>query len=368
MNALSNKISLFIDENPLSKQYGIYEGGSYLTKVPQKKGIPYDYIAFHDLARAVFEYRYNNLYELVVVRQPDPDMEHIFSIVGRTDDYVYLSNGDGLHASLPEMEIEAHPAVRAALIKGQGRPAPVLIVQLFGEYESGNREEMADSLWSYIEKVNLRCHDRVKLSRLFEGDQDLDISSVLPRSVGIETEWEHTMSQTVHQADKLAPNEMREVYKTPKYAYDLANIIVPYVRQKLDTKDLGHAIFAASVTRESEPTDSTDDKYRTITVGALMMRVGARIKPEDLQHLRDLVPQIPCHDRFASPLIDEGSRGPGCAQLLAALDHYQAGVPRSFQEPRSNRTLDMPFAYVEDASASGTVTRIARAPTGTSHA
>ncbi|KAE8423486.1 hypothetical protein BDV36DRAFT_279029 [Aspergillus pseudocaelatus] len=194
MNALSNKISLFIDENPLSKQYGIYalaigstEGGSYLTKVPQKKGIPYDYIAFHDLARAVFEYRYNNLYELVVVRQPDPAMEHIFSvyrdrdryetkelwvehpshkghwkIVGRTDDYVNLSNGDGLHASLPEMNIEAHPAVRAVLIKGQGRPAPVLIVQLFGEYESGNREEMADSLWSYIEKVNLRCHDREK--------------------------------------------------------------------------------------------------------------------------------------------------------------------------------------------------------------
>lgn len=168
---------------------------------------------------------------------------------------------------------------------------------------------------------------------LFEADQDLDISCELPRTLGIETDWEHTMSQTVHQTDMLAPTEMREFYKTAEYAQELENEIVPYVRQKLDTNDLGHAIFAASVARESEPTERADGKYRTIIVGALMMRVGARIKPEQLQHLRDLVPQIHCDDRFTLPLFDEGFRGPGRVQFLAALDHYQAGVPRSFQEP-----------------------------------
>jgi uncharacterized paraquat-inducible protein A len=34
----------------------------------------------------------------------------------------------------------------------------------------------------------------------------------------------------------------------------------------------------------------------------------------------------------ASPLNDDGFRGPGKRQFLAALDRYQSGVPRSFAE------------------------------------
>lgn len=168
---------------------GSTEGGGYFTKIAPNKDVPYDYVAFHDLAGAVFEHRYNDLHELVFVRQADPSIQQIFlvypdrdryetkdlwmehptqkgywKIVGRTDDYVYLSHRDGLHASLLEPEIEAHPAVRAALIGGYGRPAPVLIVQLYKEYESSERGEMVDSLRPYIDNVNLRCHDCVKLS------------------------------------------------------------------------------------------------------------------------------------------------------------------------------------------------------------
>ncbi|KAI3537078.1 hypothetical protein CSPX01_10376 [Colletotrichum filicis] len=57
------------------------------------------------------------------------------------------------------------------------------------------------------------------------------------------------------------------------------------------------------------------------------------IKANDMQHLRDLVPKIPCQDRFALPMIDFGFRDPGKAQLLAALDNYQPGTPRDFHEP-----------------------------------
>jgi acyl-coenzyme A synthetase/AMP-(fatty) acid ligase len=168
---------------------GSTEGGGYFTKTAPNKDVPYDYVAFHDLAGGVFEHLYNGLHELVFVRQADPSIQQIFfvypdrdryetkdlwmehptqkgywKIVGRTDDYVYLSHGDGLHASLLEPEIEAHPAVRAALIGGHGRPAPVLIVQLYEEYESSGRGEMVDSLRPYINMVNQRCHDCVKLS------------------------------------------------------------------------------------------------------------------------------------------------------------------------------------------------------------
>lgn len=129
------------------------------------------------------------MYELVFVRQPNPVLQQIFflypdldryeakylwvenpshkgywEIIGRTDDYVALAHGDWLHASLLEPEIEAHPAVKAALIGGHGRPGPVLIVELYEGYGDGDGRQVLDSLQPNIEKANTRCHDCVKLS------------------------------------------------------------------------------------------------------------------------------------------------------------------------------------------------------------
>lgn len=138
----------------------------------------------------------------------------------------------------------------------------------------------------------------------------------------------------VHQSDMLAPPEAAAVYRTAEYAYELANVIVPYVRRKLDTGNLGERMFAACRARETDPDDLLQEsKYRTIIMGALIMRAGASISAADLQHLRDLMPQINCTSR-RTPFDDHGFRSPGRAQFLAALDHYQPGVARSFQEPR----------------------------------
>ncbi|KAF9894816.1 hypothetical protein FE257_004437 [Aspergillus nanangensis] len=170
--------------------------------------------------------------------------------------------------------------------------------------------------------------------RLFEGDQDLDIVCELPESLSIQTgEWLHSLSQMVHQTDKLAPHEMREFYKPPEYLAELETEVVPWVRAKLNQDNLGDRLFAASRARESNPSSLPPNEYKTIILGALMMRAGAKIKSEDLQHLRDLVARINCNARFALPIFDEGFRSPGRAQFLAALDHYQEGVSRDFQEP-----------------------------------
>ncbi|KAI8625847.1 hypothetical protein F5Y19DRAFT_239428 [Xylariaceae sp. FL1651] len=63
------------------------------------------------------------------------------------------------------------------------------------------------------------------------------------------------------------------------------------------------------------------------------MRAGAKIQESDLQHLRELVPRLNCNTRCVLPMFDWGFREPGKAQFVAALDHYQPGTPRSFQEP-----------------------------------
>lgn len=64
------------------------------------------------------------------------------------------------------------------------------------------------------------------------------------------------------------------------------------------------------------------------------MRVGAVIKADDLQPLRDLVPKVTCVPGTALPFGGDGFRSPGRAQVLAALDAYEPGKLRSFQELR----------------------------------
>ena len=169
---------------------------------------------------------------------------------------------------------------------------------------------------------------------LFEGDQDIDIACELPESIGFNTDWEYSLSSLIHQTDMLAGNEALQFYKTSEYLEKLKNEIVPYIRSKLDENDFGQTVFAACRTKEDELVYLQDGKYRTILLGALMMRAGAKIRDEDIQHLRDLVPYIHCSPRYALPIFDVGFRSPGRAQFLAALDNYRVGVPRSFQEPR----------------------------------
>lgn len=132
----------------------------------------------------------------------------------------------------------------------------------------------------------------------------------------------------VHQNDIVAPPEAKAFYKTSEYAAELTDL-VNSVRQKLDTDGLGDRLFAMYRAKESE----YGGKYRMILVGAVMMRAGAKICNADLRHLRDLVPHINCNEGFVLPLFDEGFRGPGRRQFLAALDHYQPGTPRNFAVP-----------------------------------
>lgn len=106
------------------------------------------------------------------------------------------------------------------------------------------------------------------------------------------------------------------------------------IRQKLDS-GLGDELFKKYRAAEKHGPDDFDDmsKYLTVVFAAMMMEFGATLKKDHIKYLRDLVPKIHCDEGPANPLCDHGFRGPGKRQFLAALDHYEAGKPRSFQQP-----------------------------------
>ncbi|KAJ5156626.1 AMP-binding enzyme [Penicillium capsulatum] len=168
---------------------GSTEAGPYPI-VPHDKEDAWDYARFHSKSGIVFEYRYDDMYEMIMERPPGeimqmiwytypeldrfetkdlwvkhPVYEGFWKIVGRTDDYIPLSHADGLYAASLEPEIEAHPAVKAAVIGGHGRPAPVLVVEVYPDAVEGkSAEEIVASLRPNIERANARCHACVQIA------------------------------------------------------------------------------------------------------------------------------------------------------------------------------------------------------------
>ncbi|KAK0386643.1 hypothetical protein NLU13_6478 [Sarocladium strictum] len=166
--------------------------------------------------------------------------------------------------------------------------------------------------------------------RLFEGDSDIDIACELNE---ILPSKHINLSDMVHQTDMMAPQEARDYYQTPDYKFELASTITT-IRRRLDS-GLGDQIMAKCREKEAESgaMEIWDPRYKTVLAAALIMRAGARIKADHVQHLKDIVPQITCNYGFTLPFCDQGFRYPGKLQFLAALDNYVPGTPRNFEVP-----------------------------------
>lgn len=165
---------------------GSTEVGGYFLKLREDTE-DWDYIAFNSHAGAKFEPRPGgNLHELVFVRKHEsaamqqifflyphldrfetsdlwvehPTRKGLWKVVGRTDDYVYLSHGDGLYASTVEKELERHELVQAALVGGHGRLKPMLLIEAI---DGRDHKDLQQSLLPYLKKANDLCHAPVRI-------------------------------------------------------------------------------------------------------------------------------------------------------------------------------------------------------------
>lgn len=170
---------------------GTTEAGGYFIKYRDDED--WDYITPRSSTGIEFEPRSDQLYELVFRRSKEcerfqqifavypgldrfptkdlwtkhPQKPGLWKYVGRTDDMIILSHGEDLHASKLEAVIQEQPEIRAALIGGDGRPKPFLILELTSSSEllTAQKTHKIEQLWPVVERANVLCSDYVKLTK-----------------------------------------------------------------------------------------------------------------------------------------------------------------------------------------------------------
>jgi acyl-coenzyme A synthetase/AMP-(fatty) acid ligase len=185
---------------------GTTESGAYWLEVRNEDD--WEYYRFRDSNGIEMQPGTDDLHELVFKRQPQlarwqqifhlfPDLEEfhtkdlwtrhpvrpdLWRFGGRTDDLVNLTHGESLYVTPIEATIQEHPDIRTAIVGGQGRIRPFVIIELGSKTPlSGvERDKKLSAIWPYVQKANARCVDEVKISQgrvLFA-----DIVKPLPRT------------------------------------------------------------------------------------------------------------------------------------------------------------------------------------------
>ena len=212
---------------------GSTEAGGYFVQI--RNDDDWEYYGFRSAMGVELEHRTQGLYELVFHRRPElerwqqlfkvyPDLDHfptkdlwtkhptkpnLWRYAGRTDDLIILSNGLNVEASAIESIVQQHPEIKTALVGGQGRPRPFLLVEMFDNTSSEPDEEKLDDIWPYVVRANETCTDNIKLTK------DLviltDLRKPLPRTA------KDTVSR--EPSFKLYASEIDKLYEGPNSAH-----------------------------------------------------------------------------------------------------------------------------------------------------
>ena len=141
----------------------------------------WEYHRFSSCLGADFRHRWDDLYELIIVRNPEldlsqaafatfptlqefspgdlyskhPSKEGLWRYGGRADDVVVFVNGEKLNPITMEGVIGSHPEVQSALCFGTGRFQSGVLVELKQRDSSEEvPSRLLDSIWPYIERAN----------------------------------------------------------------------------------------------------------------------------------------------------------------------------------------------------------------------
>lgn len=244
--AWANRIIASEFEGTVSSALGSTEGGLWLTGAspdPADQG----YFLFHPFMAPDFQHTDADLYELVIKRTPqseaytnffrciDSTPSHLAAHFGfdsaqtatefrtkdlfsphptkpglwkyrcRKDDLVLLSGEIKMYAGAIEEAISAHPAIGAAVVGGQYRSRPFLLVEPAIPVTTNNQKaEFMNEIWPAVEAENEKHHESARLER------------ELVLIVGSEKKMVRTPKGTVDRKATLSAfeDEVDDVYKS----------------------------------------------------------------------------------------------------------------------------------------------------------
>ena len=167
------------------------------VEYPDEEEDDWQYWTFSECMGAEFRPFHEDLYEMVMVRNPkyhnyqavfftfpekhEYPMKDLYSphpskpgrwlYRGRADDVIVLMDGKKMHPTTMESIISNHPDVRSAMVVGHARLKPALLLEAT-DAMAGDKEGFLDEIWPTIERANRRYGDAFSVSRhlvLFTG-------------------------------------------------------------------------------------------------------------------------------------------------------------------------------------------------------
>lgn len=166
--------------------YGSTEVGQIRQLVPRLED--WSYMEFHPDTRIRFQPSDDDAFELVVLAdatteesaslnhnypevkewhtkdlfRPHPTKKNLWHFHGRKDDILVLSNGEKLNPVPMESQLQALPSVSGALVTGQNRFQPALLIEM-NNMKGENESDLIDQIWPTVESANINMpgHGRI---------------------------------------------------------------------------------------------------------------------------------------------------------------------------------------------------------------
>ena len=162
------------------------------TQVPDKD--EWQYYNFSPCMGAEFRHHWEDLYEMIIVRQPRwelsqaifytfPDLQEyslkdlysphptkpgFWLYQGRSDDVIVFSTGEKINPITMEGIMGMHPDISSVLVMGQGRFQSALLVEAKKPPKSlDEKEQLLDKIWPFVERANKDCPAHGRISKEF---------------------------------------------------------------------------------------------------------------------------------------------------------------------------------------------------------
>ncbi|KAL8853057.1 MAG: hypothetical protein Q9221_002087 [Calogaya cf. arnoldii] len=105
-------------------------------------------------------------YPMKDIYEPHPTKADLWRFTGRSDDIIVFSNGEKFNPLVTEGIITDHPAVKSALITGQGRFQTALLVEPAAK-STTSAGSFVDEIWPTVQKANRQCAGQGRIAKDF---------------------------------------------------------------------------------------------------------------------------------------------------------------------------------------------------------